>query len=55
MKMSDDEFERAIEDALAGIPDRFKQVLENVGIAMAQAIERLEAGDVKGRLVIRYE
>ena len=36
MKMSDDEFEQAIEDALAGIPDRFKQVLENVGIAMAQ-------------------
>ncbi len=36
MKMSDDEFERAIEDALAGIPARFRQVLDNVGIAMAQ-------------------
>ncbi len=36
MKMSDDEFERAIEDALAGVPARFRQVLDNVGIAMAQ-------------------
>ena len=36
MKMSDEEFEQAIEDALAGIPDRFRRVLENVGIAMAQ-------------------
>ncbi len=36
MKMSDDEFERAIEEALAGIPARFGQVLDNVGIAMAQ-------------------
>lgn len=44
MKMSDDEFERAIEDALAGIPDRFKQVLENVGIAMAQEPNERELG-----------
>ena len=36
MKMSDEEFEQAIEEALAGIPDRFRRVLENVGIAMAQ-------------------
>lgn len=44
MKMSDDEFERAIEDALAGIPDRFKQVLENVGIAMVQEPNEGELG-----------
>ncbi len=36
MKMSDEEFEQAVEEALAGVPDRFRQVLENVGIAMAQ-------------------
>ncbi len=35
MKMSDEEFEQAIEEAFAGIPDRFRRVLENVGIAMA--------------------
>ncbi len=58
MKMSDDEFERAIEDALAGIPDRFKQVLENVGIAMAQEPNERELGtmcDAGGELLGLYE
>lgn len=35
MRISDDEFERAIEQALAELPDRFMRVLDNVGIAMA--------------------
>lgn len=58
MKMSDDEFERAIEDALSGIPDRFKQVLENVGIAMAQEPNERELGtmcDAGGELLGLYE
>lgn len=33
--MTDDEFATTIEEALAGIPERFRRVLDNVGLAMA--------------------
>lgn len=34
-EMTDEEFEQAIEEALASIPPRFLDALENVGITMA--------------------
>lgn len=36
-EMTDEEFEQAIEEALASIPPRFLDALENVGITMADA------------------
>lgn len=35
MHISDDEFERAIEQVLDDLPERFARVLENVGIVVA--------------------
>lgn len=35
--MTDEEFEQAVEDALASIPPRFLNALENVGITVADA------------------
>ena len=34
MHMSDDEFEVAVEEALANVPERFHRVFENVGVAV---------------------
>ena len=38
MHISDDEFERAIEQVLDDLPERFARVLENVGIVVADAL-----------------
>ncbi len=36
-EMTDEEFEQAVEDALASIPPRFLNALENVGVTVADA------------------
>ena len=36
-EMTDEEFEQAVEDALASIPPRFLDALENVGVTVADA------------------
>ena len=58
MRISDDEFEHAIEEVLADLPERFKRVLENVGIAMADEPnerERATMSDPRGELLGLYE
>ena len=35
MHMSDEEFEAAVEEALASVPERFQRVFENVGVTVA--------------------
>lgn len=58
MRISDDEFEHAVEEVLADLPERFKRVLENVGIAMADEPnerERATMSDPRGELLGLYE
>ena len=38
MHISDDEFERAIEQVLDDLPERFARVLENVGIVVLRLL-----------------
>ncbi len=35
MRISNEDFEQAVEEALAGLPDRFTRVLENIAITVA--------------------
>lgn len=44
MHISDDEFERAIEQVLDDLPERFARVLENVGIVVADEPNELRTG-----------
>lgn len=44
MHISDDEFERAIEQVLDDLPERFARVLENVGIVVADEPNERETG-----------
>ena len=61
MHMSDDEFDAAVGEALAGVPERFHRVLENVGIALADEPDEhdLDAADCDvadgGELLGLYE
>lgn len=47
MHISDEEFESAIEEALAGIPDRFRNALSNIGIAWAYEPDDRERGTME--------
>ncbi|PJM74723.1 metallopeptidase family protein [Bifidobacterium simiarum] len=58
MRISDDEFEHAIEEALQRIPPRFHQALNNIGIAMADESDDRELAtmdDPDGELLGLYE
>lgn len=44
MRISDDEFDRAVEEALAGLPERFTHVLENIAITVADEPTERERG-----------
>ena len=44
MRMTEDEFAAAVEEALAGIPERFRRVLDNVGVAVAPEPTERELG-----------
>lgn len=58
MRISDEDFETAIEEALSSIPPRFHRVLDNIGIAMDdEPNERELAGmdDECGELLGLYE
>ncbi|MBM6698887.1 metallopeptidase family protein [Bifidobacterium pullorum subsp. saeculare] len=44
MKMTEDEFAGTVEKALAGIPERFRGVLDNVGVAVAPEPTARELG-----------
>ena len=47
MHISDDEFERAIEQVLDDLPERFARVLENVGIVVADEPNERELGNIQ--------
>ncbi|KAB8287714.1 Zn-dependent protease [Bifidobacterium avesanii] len=56
--MTDAEFESAVEEALAGVPERFRRALDNVGIAVADEPderERASMHDPRGELLGLYE
>lgn len=58
MHMTDAEFESAVEDALAGVPERFRAALDNVGIAVADEPDEREMDsmcDPDGELLGLYE
>ncbi|MBT1166232.1 metallopeptidase family protein [Bifidobacterium simiarum] len=58
MRISDDEFETAIEEALQRIPSRFHRALNNIGIAMADEPDDRELAtmdDPDGELLGLYE
>ncbi|QOL35523.1 metallopeptidase family protein [Bifidobacterium lemurum] len=48
MRMTDDEFAAAVEEALDSIPERFREVLDNVGIAMADEPNERELASMCG-------
>jgi len=47
MHISDDEFERAIEQVLDDLPERFARVLENVGIVVADEPNERELATIR--------
>ena len=58
MHISDDEFERAIEQVLDDLPERFARVLENVGIVVADEPNERELATMSnpcGELLGLYE
>ncbi|OZG60573.1 Zn-dependent protease [Bifidobacterium lemurum] len=48
LRMTDDEFAAAVEEALDSIPERFREVLDNVGIAMADEPNERELASMCG-------
>ena len=44
-QMSDEEFERAVEEALDGIPDQFIQALQNVLLGLFDGLSIVERAD----------
>ena len=61
MHISDDEFERAIEQVLDDLPERFARVLENVGIVVADEPNERElatmsnpCGELLGLYAVSY-
>ena len=52
MHISDDEFERAIEQVLDDLPERFARVLENVGIVVADEPNERELATMSNPCVI---
>lgn len=58
MRISDDEFDRAVAEALDGVPERFKSVLDNIAITVADEPEPRELGtmeDPGGELLGLYQ
>ncbi len=58
MHIGDDEFERAIEQVLDDLPERFARVLENVGIVVADEPNERELATMSnpcGELLGLYE
>lgn len=48
-EMSDEEFEQAVEDALAAIPERFLDELDNVALVVADEISPAQRAAVSSR------
>lgn len=58
MRISDDDFESAIEESLQRLPERFHKVLTNIGIAMADEPNERELATMEhqcGELLGLYE
>lgn len=58
MRISDDEFDAAVAEALDGVPERFKAVLHNIAITVADEPTDRERGtmaDPRGELLGLYQ
>lgn len=58
MRISDEEFDAAVAEALDGVPERFKAVLDNIAITVADEPtprERATMDDPRGELLGLYQ
>ena len=58
MRISDDEFDAAVAEALDGVPERFRAVLHNIAITVADEPTDRERGtmaDPRGELLGLYQ